>query len=181
LNTQLRLAAIALTVVQLLTAPLLLAQDAQIEAPKSIGWLHLLAKTNWQGVGSDSLRFPPDERLWLIIGFKTCCLANQIAVNWVVKQVEERDGSFQALGLSMDPSRQAGRTQSWLKSRNVNFPYTIPSSDDLRAAIGFQTAPALVLFNGAGVELYRTMFFTKSDAEKMEQLIASYYSTKDAK
>jgi len=159
----------------------LFAEEATNAHATPASWLSQLAHTDWQGTNTVPLRLPPDGRLYLFIGFKTCCLANQIAVSWVVKEADQWGDSLGILGLSLEPPRQTQKVKAWLNARKFRFPYAIPSSGDLRTALGLQTAPAVILIGPNGSELYRTIYFTTSDGEKIERLIASYYNKKTTK
>jgi len=160
------------TKTRILACILALIVSASGVVPAPVGWLDKIAEETWTIPEGDSLRLPPDGRIWIVVAFRTCCADEILAIRWAEGAIAKYNGMVAALGVSMEPRTQAGKVKVWAKEQKVRIPLCIPKSGALAKGLALQETPALIILGSKGDEIHRLEWFTEGEIEKLEKIVA---------
>jgi AhpC/TSA family protein len=105
---------------------------------------------------------PPDGRPWVLIIFKTCCGSSDYAAKWMVETQKEFGDQIGIVGLNVDPAKSLQGVPHWLRRHKVKFPVVGDPTSQTSAKFGVISPPAIIILDGKGSEVYRTLGYQRS-------------------
>jgi len=114
---------------------------------------------------------PLDSRSYVLVIFKACCTPNEQAVDWMSKTHQLQTDSVTFVGLNVDRPRHLSKVKNWLFSRDVNFKVYSDPAGQMAAELKTLAPPSVIVFDGKGNELYRTLGFRPNDRKKLDDLL----------
>ncbi len=115
---------------------------------------------------------PPDGRPWVLIIFKTCCGSSDYAVKWMVDTQKEFGDRIGIVGLNVDPAKSLQGVPHWLRRHKVKFPVVSDPTSQTSAKFGVISPPAVIILDGKGDEVYRTLGYQRSYGKHLTDEIA---------
>ena len=149
---------------------LILAQHAPLQSEET-GPVRLLSHLSPVPGPSTTIHLPGQGKPCVLFIYKACCKPAEQAAHWANGAVDRYGERIDVVGVCVDPPRSIQHVPAWIKRQQVSFGSLADPTGEVARAWGVLAPPAILILDGRGTEVHRTMGFMNAYTTHLNRIL----------